>query len=426
MGIGKTCRSVGATVGGSLTVSFTISGNAVNGVDYQTISNSITIPAGFSSTTVRVTPIDDTNSEPTQTVTLTLANNAAYQAGPNASATVSIIDNEPPTVAPTDLQVFPIPTSGSQILLFWNYSGANATGIKIERSRDGTNFFPIATVSATDTSYLSSRLNPLTTYYYRVNAVNGANESPYSNIASGTTGTATLSPFQLNVNFQPASAVVPIAYEADDGIVYGNRGNGYTYGWTQEATANGVDRDSVNSPEPRYYTFSQMQNGGSFTWELAVPIGIYDVSGVMGDPDAFNGNYNLMVEGVTVLNEAPTDGGRWLGWSTRVTVTDGKLTISSGASAVNNKIDFLTVTDTGLSPLILSNPQMVRTNGTNTQFRFDIAVQPGQTYVVQASTNLGSTNWASISTNSAVSNLLHFVDLKATNFHQRFYRVVVP
>ena len=91
---------------------------------------------------------------------------------------------------------------------------------------------------------------------------------------------------------------------------------------------------------------------------------------------------------------------------------------------MNNKIDFLTVIDTGLSPLLLSNPQMVSTNGTNTQFRFDIAVQPGQTYVVQASTNL--TNWAAISTNSAVSNLLHFVDLKATNFHQRFYRVVVP
>lgn len=412
--------------GGALTVYFTIGGSAVNGVDYQTISNSVTIPSGFSSTTVRVTPIDDLNSEPTQTVTLTLANNAQYQAGPNTSATVSIIDNEPPTVAPSDLQVFPIPTSGSQILLFWSYSGVNATGIKIERSRDGTNFFPIATVSAADNTYLSSRLNPQTTYYYRVNAVNGESESPYSNVASDTTGSPTLSPFQLNVNFQPASVVVPIAYEADDGIVYGNRGNGYTYGWTQEATANGVDRDSANSPEPRYYNFSQMQNGGSFTWELALPIGIYDVSGVMGDPDAFNGNYNLLVEGVSVLNEAPTDGGRWLGWSTRVTVTDGKLTISNGASAVNNKIDFLTVTDTGLSPLLLSNPQMVRTNGTNLQFRFDIAVQPGQTYVVQASTNLASTNWTSISTNSAVSNLLHFVDLKATNYHQRFYRVVIP
>ena len=122
-----------------------------------------------------------------------------------------------------------------------------------------------------------------------------------------------------------------------------------------------------------------------------------------------------------------SDGGRWLGWSVQVPVIDGKLTISNGASAVNNKIDFLAISDTGLSPLLLSRPQMFSTNGTNRQFRFDIAVQPGQTYVVQTSTNLNSTNWSSISTNTAVAtNLLHFVDLKATNFLQRFYRVVVP
>lgn len=410
--------------GGALTVYFTIGGNAVNGVDYQAVSNSATFAAGFSSTTIRIRPIDDLFSEPTQAVTVTLSNGPLYQIGPNASATVSIIDNEPPTVAPTDLQALVIPGSATQILLYWSFTGINATGLKIERSRDGTNFFPIATVNPADVTFLSSRLNPQTTYFYRINAVNGLNESPYSNTASETTGAATLSPFVLNVNFQPASAVVPLAYESDDGIVYGNRGNGYTYGWTQEATANGVDRDSVNSPEPRYYTFNQMQLGGGFTWELAVPVGIYDVSGVMGDPDAFDSHYHLLVEGVTALNEAPTDGGRWLGWTMRVPVVDGKLTIANGPSAVNNKINFLTVVDTGLSPLQIMRPEMAGTNGVNLQFRFDIATQPGVTYVVQASTNL--TNWAAISTNSAVSNLLHFADLKATNYQQRFYRVIVP
>src|SRR5262249_34844825 len=54
----------------------------------------------------------------------------------------------------------------------------NETGFQVERSTDGTNFTLIATTSGT--SYRDAGLAN-GTYFYRVRAVNGAGNSPYSN-----------------------------------------------------------------------------------------------------------------------------------------------------------------------------------------------------------------------------------------------------
>jgi len=53
-------------------VPFTIGGTATNGVDYQTIPNSVTIPAGQSMTSLTIVPIYDAIAEPTETVILTV------------------------------------------------------------------------------------------------------------------------------------------------------------------------------------------------------------------------------------------------------------------------------------------------------------------------------------------------------------------
>lgn len=45
----------------------------------------------------------------------------------------------------------------------------------------------------------------------------------------------------VRVNFQPAHAPVPAGFVVDSGQVYGGRGNGYTYGWSVDNTANMVD-----------------------------------------------------------------------------------------------------------------------------------------------------------------------------------------
>jgi hypothetical protein len=82
-----------------LVVSYTIAGTATNGVDYQTLSGSVTILATQPSATITVTPIDDSLGEGSETVILTLAANASYSMGNPSSATVTIVDNDGTNIA---------------------------------------------------------------------------------------------------------------------------------------------------------------------------------------------------------------------------------------------------------------------------------------------------------------------------------------
>jgi tartrate-resistant acid phosphatase type 5 len=77
-----------------LAVNYTVGGTATAGSDYVALPGTVTIPAGASSATVTVTPLDDTLVERTETVTVSLASSTAYNFGSPSSATVSIADND--------------------------------------------------------------------------------------------------------------------------------------------------------------------------------------------------------------------------------------------------------------------------------------------------------------------------------------------
>ena len=74
---------------------YTISGTAVNGVDYVTITNSFTIPAGSLSAKLPIVAIEDALVEGPETLTITLQSNAAYTLGTPTTATVIVMDDEP-------------------------------------------------------------------------------------------------------------------------------------------------------------------------------------------------------------------------------------------------------------------------------------------------------------------------------------------
>ncbi|MFH1936266.1 MAG: choice-of-anchor L domain-containing protein [Bacteroidota bacterium] len=59
-------------------INYTIGGTAINGVDYTTIPNFVTIPAGQSSTTLTISPIYDGISEGTETVILDIAQASCF------------------------------------------------------------------------------------------------------------------------------------------------------------------------------------------------------------------------------------------------------------------------------------------------------------------------------------------------------------
>ncbi len=78
----------------SMVVNYTVSGTASNGVDYQALSGTVTIPAGETTANITVTPIDDALSEGNETVILTVASAATYNVGSPGAATIVIQDDE--------------------------------------------------------------------------------------------------------------------------------------------------------------------------------------------------------------------------------------------------------------------------------------------------------------------------------------------
>jgi len=150
----------------------------------------------------------------------------------------------------------------------------------------------------------------------------------------------------IRINFQTASAPVPPGYLPDGGLAYGNRGNGQTYGWNQDNTAQMRDRNAANSPDQRYDTLAYMQRPGNpnASWELAVPNGTYSVRIVVGDPVYFGSSFAVSADGVLVVSGTTTSATRWLDGTATATVTDGRLTIQNAAGASSNKICFIEVT----------------------------------------------------------------------------------
>ena len=95
-----------------ITVNYTLAGTATFGVDYVSLSGTITIPVGSTSTNVIITPIDDAFAEGSETVILTLASGAYVVDGANPASTVTILDNDSLAVAVSPSAII-VPESSS-------------------------------------------------------------------------------------------------------------------------------------------------------------------------------------------------------------------------------------------------------------------------------------------------------------------------
>lgn len=126
-----------------LTVNYTVTGTATNGVDYQNLPGTVTIPANASSTTIVVTTIDDSAIEGNETVVVTLSASAAYTVGAPASGTVTIADNDAaagPALTATPANLLP----GGVVTATWS-------GIATPTGADWLALYP---AGAGDGSYL--------------------------------------------------------------------------------------------------------------------------------------------------------------------------------------------------------------------------------------------------------------------------------
>ena len=150
--------------------------------------------------------------------------------------------------------------------------------------------------------------------------------------------------FAAKINFRPAASAVPTGFLTDSGAAFGPRGGGYSYGWESNLASDCVVvRNAGRSQDLRYDSLCQMQAAGNHTWEIAVPSGPYTVLVAAGDPSSTNGLYRIAAEGVPLVDGSPASTNRWLEGLGTVIVTDGKLSLTSGAGAISNRLDYVEI-----------------------------------------------------------------------------------
>jgi uncharacterized repeat protein (TIGR01451 family) len=270
---------------------------------------------------------------------------AAGQSGQSATLPVTT----PPTT-PTGLTVRSFGSTGSH--LRWTNTDQVVSFI-VERSTDGVNFAPVLFLPSTVQTVVDTNLSVNTTYYYRVQATNAGGASGYSNIGSNTT--PVVAGFHVNFgaganNSANAGLISPIpqGYLNDIGDLFGDRTNGFFYGWTNAAGTN-ITRDAryrqnVNSPDLRYDTFNHNQKSpGGAVWEFQITNGLYTVRIVGGDPTAVDSTFQYLIEGVLTGSYVPVANAWWADFTVSVVVEDGKLTIAPGPISANSKINFVDV-----------------------------------------------------------------------------------
>ncbi|WBL41251.1 PKD domain-containing protein [Algoriphagus halophytocola] len=204
----------------------------------------------------------------------------------------------------------------------------------------------------------------------------------------------------LRINFSRAEDAAPAGYERDSGLPFGDRGNGYSYGWFNtdgvtplDISANTRNRDIAGASFiQNTLIHMQYQDGvppggtpnGTMVegiWEVSVPNGTYSVTvgvgdlNVDGDPATFP-SHTVNVEGVNAVNQFVPTGTE--GASTRITsatvsvvVVDGQLTIDA-AGGFNTKIHSLEITQTS------QNDQPYFTNVTPANFATNVRINDFQ------------------------------------------------
>ena len=157
---------------------------------------------------------------------------------------------------------------------------------------------------------------------------------------------------EIKINFQSTGSPIPEGYLPDYGEVFGDRGNGWSYGWDEDMKGNARDRNNSTAPDQRYDTLNHPQYGTDSIWEIALPNGTYNLFLVCGDPSYGNQTNNYDVEGVLVIDPdpyPPEPAFDFDEFNVTVELSDGLLTITPGLTAENCKINFVDIESEALT-----------------------------------------------------------------------------
>jgi len=157
-----------------------------------------------------------------------------------------------------------------------------------------------------------------------------------------TAAAAGAAPVIVKINFQTAAAQVPTGYLVDSGLVFADRGNGYSYGWNRDISADARERANKH-PDQRYDTFIHLQKAADAIWEIAVPNGEYDLVVFCGDAENTNQTNTLDLENV-IATDPNGQTGFFDKFTVTVIVTDARLTVKPAPGSANAKICFIDIT----------------------------------------------------------------------------------
>jgi hypothetical protein len=204
------------------------------------------------------------------------------------------------------------------------------------------------------TRYVDTGLTSGVTYTYTVTARDkGTNQnvgtpSPAAGAVAGSLPTPL-----IRINYQKAIDIPPAGYLPDAGDVYGDRGNGFTYGWNTDHVS--TMRDYGSTSDARLNTIVNFKVGGR--WDIAVANGMYDVEAAIGDPCYNRSGYFLNVEGTNYWSNTNLLKLQFLTDTQTVTVSDGKLTIDNGPAADSDtRLCYVIVTPVAAAETISPTP----------------------------------------------------------------------
>jgi fibronectin type 3 domain-containing protein len=134
-------------------------------------------------------------------------------------------------------------------------------------------------------------------------------------------------PAPIKINFQVAGSPGVAGYIQDNGAVFGDRGNGQSYGWNVNHTD--LARDRNKNADQLLDTIVHMHAGAD--WSIAVPNGTYSVKVSVGDSQ-YATNDTVSINGVSYWTNQALGINAFANKTLNVTVTNGKLTLTNGAS----------------------------------------------------------------------------------------------
>ncbi len=209
--------------------------------------------------TTRQVSVDVTNVTQLTLVVTNGGDNIDYDHADWANARLQSGAPSQPPAAPSKLIATAV--SPTQINVTWQ-GVANESGYRVERSIDGTNFTPLASVGADFVSYADTSVSGDTLYYYRVIATNASGDSPPSNVdfarpmqpPSAPSNLAASAPSAGQVNL---SWIINDTNEEENFVI--ERSTSSTGGWAVIATL----------PEAETYTdTANLQAGATYFYRV--------------------------------------------------------------------------------------------------------------------------------------------------------------